>query len=83
MSIFSDNITNKIILEDLVELKKSADLFNQMLGSPYKSNVADEINKILYRLEHEGVEVDWRQPHGVLIFNNLDILINEYSNGNL
>lgn len=83
MSIFSDNITNKIILEDLVELKKLSDLFNQMLGSPYKSNVADKINNILYRLEHEGVEVDWRQPHGVLIFNNLDILIDEYSNGNL
>ena len=85
MSIFTDNIHNKTILEKLVELKRLGKAFNQMGGSLYSGICADEMNQIMNDLkEHYNVEVIWKQPQeGRVTFTNLNILIIEYSNGTI
>jgi hypothetical protein len=85
MSIFTDNIHNKTILEKLVELKRLGEAFNQMGGSLYSSICAGEMNQILDDLkEHHDVEVTWWQPQdGRIVFKNINTLIEEYSNGTI
>lgn len=85
MSIFTDNIHNKTVLEKLVELKRLGEAFNQMVGGLYSSICADEINQIINDLkDHHSIEVTWWQPqNGRVVFKNINTLIEKYSNGTI
>ena len=78
------NKQDKEIYGLLTDLKKRGEVFNKMVGTIYPGICAEDMNKIMYKLEHKfHIDVKWRQPslHHIE-FINLDNLIEKYGNKN-
>lgn len=78
------NKQDKEIYGLLTELKKRGEAFNKMIGDLYPGICADDMNKIMYKLEHKfHINVKWFQPRLRHIeFLNLDELIEKYGRKN-
>ena len=74
------NKQDKEIYGLLTTLRGLGQAFNQMVGNLYPSICADDMNKIMYKLEHKfHINVKWFQPRLRHIeFLNLDELVEKY-----
>lgn len=74
------NKQDKEIYGLLTELRGLGEAFNKMVGNLYPGICADDMNKIMYKLEHKfHIDVKWFQPslHHIE-FLNLDELVEKY-----
>lgn len=77
------NKQDKEIYGWLTELRGLGETFNKMVGDLYPSICADEMNKLMYKLEHKHkIVVKWRQWGRHIDFINLNELIEKYGTKN-
>ena len=74
------NKQDKEIYGLLTELRGLGQAFNQMVGTLYPSVCADEMDKIMYKLEHKHkIKVNWYCPtKNSVRFRNLKDLLEKY-----